>query len=46
MKFDLIEVLDQKSEAMQRQFEKELSVVKERYDDLIVKVKDASNTLS
>ena len=45
IKFELVEVLDQKQENMQRQFDIELSRVKQKYEDAIKKVGEASNQL-
>ena len=45
VKFELVEILDTKQENMQRQFDLELSRVKHKYEDAIVKVDDASSTL-
>ena len=45
VKFELVEILDTKQENMQRQFDLELSRVKHKYEDAIVKVDEASSTL-
>ena len=46
IKFELVEILDTKQENMQRQFDMELSRVKTKYDEAIVKVDSASKQLS
>ena len=45
VKFELVEILDTKHENMQRQFDVELSRVKQKYELAIVKVDEASRTL-
>lgn len=45
MKYELVEILDTKQENMQRQFDLELARVKSKYEDAIIKVDDASQSL-
>ncbi len=45
MKYELVEILDTKQENMQRQFDMELVKVKQKYEEAIIKVDDASKTL-
>lgn len=45
MKYELVEILDTKQENMQRQFDLELARVKSKYEDAIVKVDEASESL-
>jgi len=45
MKYELVEILDTKQENMQRQFDLELARVKSKYEDAIVKVDEASQSL-
>ena len=45
LKFELVEVLDAKSENMQRQFELELQKVKQRYEHAIAAVDEAGHTI-
>ena len=45
MKFELVEILDNKQENMQRTFDLELSRVKTAYDDAVKKVDYQSKTL-
>ena len=42
LKFELVEVLDSKQENMQRQFDNELNRVKQKYEDAIKRVGEAS----
>ena len=45
VKFELVEILDTKQENMQRQFDLELARVKQKYEDAVTKVDDASRML-
>ena len=46
LKFELVDILDQKQQSMQKQFAMELSRVKERYEEATEKVDMATKSLN
>lgn len=45
IKFDVNDVMDQKSDAMQRNFDVEIATIKDRYNSAVKLVTEASNNL-